>query len=80
MATFFRANAYFQIKSNEDMTKPDSPDFQALEKLETDGYEEAKTLRREILQEVGFIQPPNRQPYTPKALLIHYRYSAKQTN
>jgi E3 ubiquitin-protein ligase SHPRH len=52
MATFFRANAYFQIKSNEDMTKPDTPEFQALEKLETEGYEEAKKLRREILQEV----------------------------
>jgi hypothetical protein len=80
MATFFRANAYFQIKSNENMTTPGSPDFEALEKLETDGYEEAKTLRREILQEVGFIQPPNKRPYTLKTLLIHYRYSAKQTN
>jgi E3 ubiquitin-protein ligase SHPRH len=53
MATFFRANAYFQIKSNEDMTKPDTPEFEALEKLETEGYEEAKRLRREILQEVS---------------------------
>jgi E3 ubiquitin-protein ligase SHPRH len=53
MAIFFRANAYFQIKSNEDMTKPESDEFQALEKLETDGYEEAKKLRREILQEVS---------------------------
>jgi E3 ubiquitin-protein ligase SHPRH len=52
IAIFFRANAYFQIKSNEDMTKPDSPEFSALEKLEIDGYEEAKRLRREILQEV----------------------------
>ena len=53
MASFFIANAHFQIKSNEEMTKPDSPEFQALEKLETDGYEAAKKLRREILQEVG---------------------------
>ncbi|PMD34610.1 putative SNF2 family helicase/ATPase [Hyaloscypha variabilis F] len=52
MATFFRANAYFQIKSNEDMTKSDTPEFEALEKLETEGYEEAKRLRREILQEI----------------------------
>ena len=52
MATFFRANAHFQIKSNEEMTKPESPEFEALEKLETDGYESAKRLRREILQEV----------------------------
>lgn len=53
MAIFFRANAYFQIKSNEDMTKPDSPEFQELEKLEIDGYEQAKKLRQEILQEVS---------------------------
>jgi len=53
MAIFFRANAFFQIKSDEEMTKPDSPDSQVLEKLETDGYEEAKKLRREILQEVS---------------------------
>jgi E3 ubiquitin-protein ligase SHPRH len=53
MATFFKANAHFQVKSNEEMTKLDSPEFQALEKLETDGYEAAKKLRREILQEVN---------------------------
>lgn len=53
MAIFFRSNAYFQIKSNLDMTKPDSPEFQELEKLELGGYEHAKKLRREILQEVG---------------------------
>jgi len=53
MATFFCANAHFQIKSNEEMTKPESPEFEALEKLETDGYESAKKLRREILQEVN---------------------------
>jgi E3 ubiquitin-protein ligase SHPRH len=34
------------------MTKPDSPEFQELEKYETEGYEIAKKLRREILQEV----------------------------
>ncbi|KAL3428315.1 SNF2 family domain-containing protein [Phlyctema vagabunda] len=52
MATFFRANAYFQIKSNEDMTKPGSPEYDALEKLEADGYDSAKKLRQEILQEI----------------------------
>lgn len=52
MAVFFRANAYFQIKSNEEMTGPETPEFKALEKLEVDGYEEAKALRREILREV----------------------------
>lgn len=49
---FFIASAYFQIKSNEDMTKPDSDDFKRLEKLEIDGYELAKQIRKEILQEV----------------------------
>jgi E3 ubiquitin-protein ligase SHPRH len=55
MAIFFRANAYFQIKSNEEMTKLESPEFEALEKLETEGYEEAKRLRREILQEASIV-------------------------
>jgi E3 ubiquitin-protein ligase SHPRH len=57
MAIFFQANAYFQIKSDEDMTQPDSPEFQELEKLETEGYDKAKRLRREILQEVGMCVP-----------------------
>ncbi|KAG9234179.1 SNF2 family N-terminal domain-containing protein [Amylocarpus encephaloides] len=52
VAVFFCANAHFQIKSNEEMTKPDSPEFLELEKLETDGYNSAKSLRREILQEI----------------------------
>jgi E3 ubiquitin-protein ligase SHPRH len=52
MAIFFCANAYFQIKSDESITKPATLEFETLEKLETDGYEEAKKLRREILQEV----------------------------
>jgi E3 ubiquitin-protein ligase SHPRH len=52
VAMFFCANAYFQIKSNEELTKPESDEFSRLEKLETEGYESAKRLRREILQEV----------------------------
>ncbi len=35
------------------MTIPKSPEFDALEKLEADTYEEAKKLRQEILQEVS---------------------------
>ncbi|ORY71999.1 E3 ubiquitin-protein ligase [Pseudomassariella vexata] len=50
-AVFFIANAYYQMKSNEDMTKPDSDEFRRLEKLEVDGYESAKQIRKEILQE-----------------------------
>jgi E3 ubiquitin-protein ligase SHPRH len=52
MALFFRANAYFQIKSNLDMTDPGSRAFKDLEHLETEGYELAKKVRQEILKEV----------------------------
>lgn len=62
MAIFFRANAYFQIKSNENMTKPDTPEFKALERLEIEGYEAAKELRREILQEVSNCVPGFHSP------------------
>lgn len=50
-AVFFCANAHFQIKSNEEMTVPDSDEFRRLEKLEVEGYETAKKIRREILDE-----------------------------
>ncbi|KAL2068689.1 hypothetical protein VTL71DRAFT_15027 [Oculimacula yallundae] len=53
MAIFFRTNAYFQIKTNEEMTKPNSDEFQALEKVEEEGYEAAKKKRQEILQEIS---------------------------
>lgn len=55
MAVFFRANAYYQIKIDKEMTKPDSPEFLNLDELEKKGYEEAKELRREILHEVSFM-------------------------
>ncbi|KAK2602150.1 hypothetical protein N8I77_008706 [Diaporthe amygdali] len=50
-AVFFCANAQYQIKSNEEMTAPDSDEFRRLEKLEVEGYETAKKIRREILDE-----------------------------
>lgn len=50
-AVFFCANAYYQIKSNEEMTVPDSDEFRKLEELEVEGYETAKKIRREILDE-----------------------------
>ena len=50
-ATFFCANAYFQIRENKDMTQPDSDEAKALKKMEDDSYDEAKVIRREILQE-----------------------------
>jgi E3 ubiquitin-protein ligase SHPRH len=79
MAIFFRANAYFQIKSNEEMTKADTPEFEALEKQETEGYEEAKRLRREILQEASTV------PYRicTSLILTQFpisRYTGRQTS
>jgi E3 ubiquitin-protein ligase SHPRH len=59
MAEFFCANAYFQIKSNEEMIKPDSADFRELEKLEVEGYERAKAIRQEMLKEI--FRKSNRQ-------------------
>ncbi|KAF7522309.1 hypothetical protein G7054_g12187 [Neopestalotiopsis clavispora] len=52
-AVFFIASAYFQIKSNEEMTVPDSDEFQELEKLEADGYKNANLIRQEILLETN---------------------------
>jgi E3 ubiquitin-protein ligase SHPRH len=48
-AIFFCANAYFQIRENPEMAEPDSEEFRRIKKLEDDGYEEAKVIRREIL-------------------------------
>ena len=53
-AVFFCANGYFSLKSNE-TTPPDSDEFRRLEKLEVDGYDLAKAIRKEILQEVQII-------------------------
>jgi E3 ubiquitin-protein ligase SHPRH len=50
-AVFFCANAYFSIKSDAEQTEPDSEAFQRLEKLETESYDSAKAIRKEILQE-----------------------------
>jgi E3 ubiquitin-protein ligase SHPRH len=50
-AVFFRAMAYFTIKSNQELTVPDSDDFKNLEKKESESYDIAKSIRKEILQE-----------------------------
>ncbi|KAL6881549.1 SNF2 family N-terminal domain-containing protein [Trichoderma novae-zelandiae] len=50
-AVFFCANAYFQIRDNQEMTAPGSKEFERLKKLEDDGYENAKTIRRKILEQ-----------------------------
>lgn len=51
MCTFFVANAYYQIKSDESKTKPESDDFCELQRKEESSYERAKTLRKELLRE-----------------------------
>ncbi|KAK7621388.1 SNF2 family DNA-dependent ATPase domain-containing protein [Phyllosticta citricarpa] len=51
VCTFFVATAYFNIKTNEDITKPDSDDFKRLEELETQWYNKAQSIRKELLQE-----------------------------
>ena len=45
---FFVANAHYQIKSNEDLTEPDSDAFKELEKAETEYYERARLIRTEV--------------------------------
>ncbi|TLS31432.1 hypothetical protein PpBr36_02399 [Pyricularia pennisetigena] len=50
---FFIGNAYFQIKSDEDMTEPDSEEFKQLAELEDEYYSRAKKIRQEILQEAN---------------------------
>ncbi|SPQ21138.1 c4c1990a-724a-49be-92d0-f7bf28fa9aea [Thermothielavioides terrestris] len=50
-AVFFCANAHFSMKSNEEITVPGSEEFKRLERLEVEGYERAKQIRREILHE-----------------------------
>lgn len=51
--TFFAATAYFQIKTNEMLTEPDSNRFKELEERETTLYESAKLLRKEILKDAS---------------------------
>lgn len=51
-AVFFCANGYFSIKTDQEVTAPDSEEFRRLETMEQEGYELAKSLRKEILHEV----------------------------
>lgn len=51
MCTFFIANAYYQIKTDEKRTAPQSDEFDELERKEECTYERAKILRKELLQE-----------------------------
>lgn len=51
ICTFFVANAYFQIKTDETRIKPQSDEFYELERKEEASYEHAKALRKELLLE-----------------------------
>lgn len=53
IAIFFTANAHYQIKSDPELTLPDSDDFRALEKQEEKGYESAKQIRKEMLTDIS---------------------------
>lgn len=50
---FFIANAYFQIKTNPELTKADSEEYHTLENLEEKTYEEAKQIRKEMLADTN---------------------------
>ncbi|KAI0866208.1 SNF2 family N-terminal domain-containing protein [Xylaria cubensis] len=50
-AKFFIASAFFQIKTDIDLTQPDSDEFRCLEQREAEGYESAQKIRRELLQD-----------------------------
>lgn len=52
MAVFLCANGYYSIKSDDKLTVPDSDEFKRLDKMESEGYDLAKAIRKEILQEV----------------------------
>ena len=51
MCTFFVANAYYQIKTDETRTVPGSAEFFELQRKEESTYERAKILRQELLRE-----------------------------
>ena len=49
--TFFQASAYYQIKSNDQLTPPGSCRYAKLERAEELAYDKAKQLRKELLSE-----------------------------
>ncbi|KAJ6137668.1 hypothetical protein N7471_004154 [Penicillium samsonianum] len=53
VAVFFTANAYYQIKSDPNLTQPDSDEFKALQKREDETYEAAKVIRKEMLTDIS---------------------------
>ncbi|KAL4940811.1 hypothetical protein BDV06DRAFT_213196 [Aspergillus oleicola] len=53
ISIFFTGNAYYQIKSDPELTEPDSEVFQELTKMEEDAYAKAKLIRQEMLIDVS---------------------------
>ena len=53
ICTFFTANAYYQIKTDVNVTVPESKEFKVLQKAEEDAYEAAKLIRKEMLAEIS---------------------------
>ena len=53
MCKFFTGNAYYQIKTDPKLTEPESEQFKSLEKQETDAYEAAKLIRKEMLADTS---------------------------
>ncbi|RDI79485.1 hypothetical protein Vi05172_g10518 [Venturia inaequalis] len=51
ICAFFVATSYYQIKENEALTKKDSDEYKRLEELEQTFYDQAKAIRKEMLQE-----------------------------
>lgn len=52
IAIFFMGNAYYQLKTNEEVTQAGSPEYEELEKQEEAAYQEAKMIRGEMLSEI----------------------------
>ncbi|KAJ8603869.1 hypothetical protein MRB53_042044 [Persea americana] len=53
VCVYFVATSYYQIKVNESLTVPDSDEFKSLEAKETELYEAAKVVRREVLKDAA---------------------------
>ncbi|KAL2003459.1 hypothetical protein VTN02DRAFT_3770 [Thermoascus thermophilus] len=53
ICTFFTANAYYQIKTDTNLTEPDSDEYKTLGKCEEDAYEAAKLIRKEMLTDIS---------------------------
>lgn len=49
---FFTATAYYQVKDKPELTEPGSDAWKELDKLESECYDEAKAIRKELLAAV----------------------------